>query len=110
MENSTHKAEMPMDWPRIFGPIKLPSNCWMIKIRMQKISAWMGLTSSRMKMLGTAPMNGPNTGIMLVMPMNTLISTAKSSRSTVMQTKVITPMMAESMILPMKKPVKLSLA
>ena len=68
--------------------MKLPSNCWMIKDEdAPKISAWMGSTSSRMKMLGTAPMKGPNTGMMLVMPMNTLMSSAKSSRRTVIADK-----------------------
>ena len=99
-----------MDWPRILGPMKLPSSCWMKRMSTAKISAWTGSTSSRMKMLGMAPMKGPNTGMMLVMPTKTLTSSAKSSRRMDMSTKVSTPMMRESMILPTKKPVKFSLA
>ena len=100
MANSTHSDEMPMDWPRILGPMKLPSSCWMMRISTAKISACSGSTSSRMNRLGMAPMNGPNTGMMLVMPTNTLMSSAKSSRSSDISTKVSTPMMAESMTLP----------
>ena len=110
MENRIHKAEMPMDEPRIFGPMKLPSTCWMTRISTPKMTAWIGSTNSRMKMLGIAPMKGPNTGIIFVMPINTLISSAKSSRRIAIATNVITPMMAESMILPTKKPVKFTLA
>ena len=99
-----------MDEPRIFGPMKLPSSCWMTRMSTPKITAWMGSTSSRIKTLGIAPMKGPNTGMMFVMPINTLMSSAKSSRRIVIATKVMTPMMAESMILPTKNPVKFTLA
>ena len=81
-----------------------------MRISTQKMTACSGSIKSRINTLGIAPIKGPNTGMMFVMPINTLISTAKSSRRIVMATKVITPMMAESMILPTKKPVKFTLA
>ena len=110
MAKSTHSAETPMDLPRILGPMMLPSTCWMMRMRTRNLTASMGLTKSRMMIQGTAPMKGPNTGMMLVMPTTTAMSGAKLMFSSEQHTKVSTPMMPESIILPMKNPSKFSLA
>ena len=110
MANSTHSGEMPTDCPSTLGLMRLLSSCWMTTTSTAKTSACSGSTSSRMNRLGIAPMKGPNTGMMLATPTNTLTSSAKSSRRKDIRVKVSTPMMAESMILPMKKAVKFSLA
>ena len=54
-------------------------------------------------MPGTAPINGPNTGIIFVNPTMKLISTANGSRMISIPMKQITPMISESIILPMMK-------
>ena len=107
---STHRADTPMDLPKILGPMILPSTCWMAIIRIRNLRASNGLTNTRISKQGIAPMKGPNTGMMLVMPTTTAISGANSMPKMVQQPKVSTPMMAESMILPPKKPSKLLLA
>ena len=61
-------------------------------------------------MQGMAPTMGPKKGMMLVTPMTTLMSTAKSMRSSTVRKKHSTPMMALSRILPLRKPEKIRLA
>ena len=51
-----------MVFPRIFGPMTLPSSCWRARTKMTKYSACRGDTSRIRKALGTAPRNGPKKG------------------------------------------------
>ena len=64
----------PVLSPRIFGPITFPSNCWITIMRMMNSSALEGLDISTIKKDGMAPINGPNTGIILVTPTKVAIS------------------------------------
>ena len=63
-----------------------------------------GLTNSRMKAEGTAPMKGPKKGMTLVMPMTKLIRTLYSSYMMFIRMKQMMPMITESTILPTMKP------
>ena len=74
--NRTQKADSPVESPKIFGPMMLPSTCWRIMMKMIKIRHLPGSVSSRRKAEGMAPKKGPKTGMMLVMPTMTLMSMA----------------------------------
>ncbi len=63
MENSTQKLLTPVVFPRIFGPMRLPSSCWRITIKIRKMRHWKGLFSSRRRAQGMAPMKGPKKGM-----------------------------------------------
>ena len=76
MENMTQKPLMPMELPRILGPMMLPSTCCKTMMRIMKIRHFMGLTIRIMMALGTAPIKGPKKGMMLVTPTITLTSSA----------------------------------
>ena len=76
MENMTQKPLMPMELPKILGPMILPSTCWRMMMKITKIRHFMGLTINMMMALGTAPMKGPKKGMMLVTPTITLTSSA----------------------------------
>ena len=101
---------MPIESPRIIGPMKLPSSCWIIRIRIRKINACHGSRKSKITAPGIAPMNGPNTGMMFVMPTMMLMSVAYDKPRMFMLTNVSTPIIAESRIFPAKKPPKLRFA
>ena len=72
MATTTQKLEMPVDSPRIFGPMTLPSSCCRRIMKMMKYRHFSGLASRIRKALGTAPRKGPKNGITLVMPTMTL--------------------------------------
>ena len=76
MENMTQKPLMPIELPRIFGPMMLPSICWRITMKITKIRHLSGSTSRMMKALGIAPISGPKNGMTFVTPMITLTSSA----------------------------------
>ena len=76
MENMTQKPSMPMELPRILGPMILPSTCWRTMTKITKIRAFKGLAIRIMKALGTAPSRGPKKGMILVTPTITLTSRA----------------------------------
>ena len=76
MENMTQKPLMPMELPRIFGPMMLPSTCWRMITKITKSRHLKGLTIKMMMALGTAPISGPKKGITLVTPTMTLTSSA----------------------------------
>ena len=58
---------------------------------------------------GTAPMNGPKNGMILVTPTITLINTANGSFNNDIPTKHIIPIIIESIILPLMNPPKVLL-
>ena len=72
--NMTYNVGKPTAPPRIRGPIILPSTCCRIRIKIENSNALNGSTNNRIRILGTAPKNGPNTGIIFVTPTTTLIS------------------------------------
>ena len=74
MENMTQKPVMPVELPRILGPIRLPSTCCRMMMNTMKIRHLVGLTIRMISALGTAPMSGPKKGMMFVTPMMTLTS------------------------------------
>ena len=98
--NSTQKAEMPIDRPRILGAMTLLSTCCTTTTRMTNSSACSGLTNSRMITLGTAPIKGPKMGMMLHTPISTAITGAKSMPRIDMTINSTTPTTAESITLP----------
>ena len=67
-ENSIQKADIPKESPKIFGPIRLPSICWMINMITKNHRAFIGDTNRIIKKEGTAPIKGPKNGITLVTP------------------------------------------
>ena len=71
MAMMTHKLERPVVFPRILGPMTLPSSCWRARTNITKYSAWRGETSRIRKVLGMAPRKGPKKGITLVTPTKT---------------------------------------
>ena len=76
IENMTQKPLMPIELPRIFGPMMLPSICWRMMMKITKIRHLRGSTSRMIKALGIAPISGPKKGMMFVTPMITLTSSA----------------------------------
>ena len=75
-ENKIQKALIFNESPKILGPIRLPSICWMIIIKIRKIKAWFTDTKRIMKNDGMAPMKGPKKGIIFVTLMMNAISNA----------------------------------
>ena len=98
-----HSGFMPVDSPRIFGPRISPSNCCRQSTMMAKTRALTGCTNSRIRMPGTAPINGPKYGIMFVTPTITLINRVYGSCRIVIRMKHSTPMIAESINFPVTK-------
>ena len=52
-----HSGFMPVESPRIFGPRISPSNCCRQSTMIAKIRALTGLTNSRIRIPGMAPIN-----------------------------------------------------
>ena len=104
MENRTPKLDTPVVLPRIFGPRILPSNCWSTIIKIMKYSILIGLTSRMSTAHGTAPINGPKNGMMLVKPMTTARIGTYGIFMIERHTPLIRPIMAESTIFPPKNP------
>ena len=73
-ENSIQNDDIPRDPPSIFGPITLPSSCWMINIIIVNHKALIGLTNRTSIIDGTAPIKGPKNGIIFVTPIINVIS------------------------------------
>ncbi|CUO09211.1 Uncharacterised protein [Flavonifractor plautii] len=69
-----------------------------------------GSTITRIIRQGMAPMIGPKKGIMLVTPTTTLTSMGYGMRKIKQRIKQSTPMMAESISLPLIKPTNTRLA
>ena len=77
-------------------------------IKTTKYKHCIGLTNRISNALGTAPIYGPNTGITFVTPTITLISSEYGSFRIHITIKQITPIIAESTILPTMKPLNVS--
>ena len=66
--NITQKLASLVVLPSIFGPMILPSICCRISTIITNLSADTGSIMSRITADGTAPINGPKKGMMLVSP------------------------------------------
>ena len=110
MEMSTQMADRPVLSPRILGPRMLPSNCCKPMTKAKNRRAAQGSTITRINRQGMAPMMGPKKGITLVTPTVTLTSMGYGIWKMAHRMKQSTPMMAESMILPLIKPTNTRLA
>ena len=69
----TQNPEIPVESPKIFGPITFPSSCCRKRIKNIKYKASIGLTTNSNKVHGIAPSHGPKNGITFVTPTITLI-------------------------------------
>ena len=74
---------------------------------MRRYTVFTGSTINTISRLGTAPINGPKKGMILVTPIITLIMVIYGIFITVSATKVIIPMIRESMMLPEINPPKI---
>ena len=74
MENITQKPVIPVELPRMRGPMMLPSICCRIITKITKIRHLVGFTIRMMNALGIAPISGPKKGMMFVTPTMTLTS------------------------------------
>ena len=86
IEITTPIAGIPVEFPRILGPKMFPSNCWIARIIMQKITTSFKLDVLRRmsNALGIAPKKGPKNGTMFVIPtiteiINPIIRNSKNS-------------------------------
>ena len=100
--NNIQNADIPIESPNIFGPIILPSICCIISIISKNHNALIGDTNIIITNEGIAPKNGPKNGIILVIPIITDISIVYGILNTVSIINVNTPIIAESIILPLK--------
>ena len=107
IENSTQNADSPVDSPRIAGPIIFPSICCNMAIKITKYNACIGFTIKIKNTLGISPRYGPNTGIIFVTPIITLINNAYGRPITVIATKHKIPTIVESTIFPIIKPLNM---
>ena len=104
----TQKDESPVESPRIFGPIMLPSTCCKISIKISRYRPCIGSVIVTIITQGTAPISGPKNGITFVTPTITLTSSVYGIFRIQQPIKQMIPMMIESMILPIIKPPKIS--
>lgn len=72
-------------------------------ISIPNYNACIGLFIKSINIPGIAPINGPNTGIILVTPTIVYMSTLYGNCSTYIAIKVNIPIIIESNILPIKK-------
>ena len=100
----TQKLESPVELPRIFGPMMLPSTCCNKNTNIRKYKACIGSINKMSNKDGMAPRKGPKNGIILVTPIITLINTLNGVPIMLVHTKHRIPMIRESKILPTKKP------
>ena len=101
---------MPKESPKIFGPIILPSICWITMIIIINNIAFCGDINKIIKNDGTAPINGPKNGIIFVSPIIKETNIAYGILTNIKTTKVKTATIIESKIFPLKKFPKISLA
>ena len=80
----------------------MPSNCCIINIISKNHNALTGDTNIIITNDGIAPKNGPKNGIMLVIPIMTDISIVYGILNIVSTINVNTPIIAESIIFPLK--------
>ena len=106
MENSTQKLAIPVVSPRILGPITFPSSCCRASMKIRKYIHCIGFTISISSADGIAPINGPKNGMIFVIPTIQLISSGYSQPNSVMLIKQSTPIIAESISLPLMNPPK----
>ena len=66
--NSAQNVDKPVALPMHLGPIIFPSICCRIIINIMKYSDFIGDALKIIIVPGIAPMNGPTTGIILVIP------------------------------------------
>ena len=102
MANNIQKADMPMESPSILGPIIFPSICCIINTKIKNTKAFVGDTNKIIINDGMAPINGPKNGIMLVTPIITEINKVSGILNKENTMKDNTPIIAESIILPLK--------
>ena len=62
MAKTTQKAVSPVDSPKILGPMICASICWVMIVRMRKMSAYFGSTKNSRMTEGMPPMSGPKKG------------------------------------------------
>ena len=109
MAKMTQKLESPVELPKIFGPMILPSTCCNKNTNTRKYSACTGSINNINIKEGTAPRNGPKNGTILVTPTITLIKTLNGVPIMLVHTKHKIPIMIESNIFPTKNPPKVLL-
>ena len=100
--NNIQKADIPIESPNILGPIIFPSICCIININIKNIKAFVGDTNNIIINDGIAPINGPKNGIILVTPIITDINKVYGILNIENTTNDNTPIIAESIILPLK--------
>ena len=76
IETSTHSADSPVESPSIFGQMTLPSSCCNTMLITINQNALRGSMMKIINTPGIAPMNGPTTGMILVIAMKVDSSSA----------------------------------
>ena len=66
--NTTQKDDNPVEFPKIFGPMILPSICCNTRMNIKKYRPLIGSARAISMTLGTAPTYGPKNGMTFVTP------------------------------------------